>query len=104
MTETPGVDLDALTAWAESDDPAHAPGTTRHGGEAARAGKAELALAGRPTLGHRHATGNGRSPRRQVRLPADLNDRLDRLAGKAGKTSSMLIRDAVEDYLDRLGA
>lgn len=104
MTEIPGVDLDALTAWAESDDPADVPGTTRHDEEAARAGKAELALAGRPTLGHRHATGNGRSPRRQVRLPHDLSDRLDRLARQAGKNPSMLIRDAVEDYLDRLGS
>ena len=30
-------------------------------------------LRGRPALGHDRATGAGRSPRRQVRLPADTN-------------------------------
>ena len=56
-------------------------------------------LRGRPALGHDRATGAGRSPRRQVRLPADTNAALDAYAQQHGTTASAVIRTAVETYL-----
>ena len=56
-------------------------------------------LRGRPTLGHDHATGRGRSPRRQVRLPADTNAALDAYAAEHNTTASAVIRDALNAYL-----
>lgn len=55
---------------------------------------------GRPNLGANHATGEGRSPRRQVRLPRDLNVRLDDFAKAQAVTPSDVIRDALTDYLN----
>ena len=56
-------------------------------------------LRGRPGLGQAHATGRGRSPRRQVRLPEHTNAALDAYIEKHGTTASAVIRDAVEAYL-----
>jgi len=56
-------------------------------------------LRGRPGLGQSHATGRGRSPRRQVRLPEHTNAALDAYIEKHGTTASTVIRDAVEAYL-----
>ena len=58
-------------------------------------------LRGRPGLGQSHATGRGRSPRRQVRLPEHTNAALDAYIEKHGTTASAVIRDAVEAYLSR---
>lgn len=55
---------------------------------------------GRPNLGEDRAAGRGRSPRRQVRLPQDLNARLDDYARAQETTVSDVIRDALTDYLD----
>ena len=79
MSTTPaGFDFDALAEWAESDEATHTPQTSPvfRGKDAARASRAFLGR-GRPTLGADHATGQGRSPRRQVRLDARTNARLD---------------------------
>lgn len=54
---------------------------------------------GRPNLGSARATGHGRSPRRQVRLPEDLNNRLDAYADAKDLTVSDVIRAALEAYL-----
>ena len=56
-------------------------------------------LRGRPGLGQSHATGRGRFPRRQVRLPEHTNAALDAYIEKHGTTASAVIRDAVEAYL-----
>lgn len=56
-------------------------------------------LRGRPSLGSSHASGQGRSPRRQVRLPEATNAALDAYARAHGLTPSAVIRDAVEVYL-----
>ena len=56
-------------------------------------------LRGRPNLGQDHATGTGRSPRRQVRLPERTNAALDAYAQAHDTTPSAVIRDAVEAYL-----
>ncbi|MCG2801949.1 MAG: ribbon-helix-helix domain-containing protein [Cellulomonas sp.] len=51
---------------------------------------------GRPRLS---AAGTGRSPKRQVRLPDDLDAALVRLAQAQGRTPSAIVREAVETYL-----
>ena len=56
-------------------------------------------LRGRPGLGQSHATGRGRSPRRQVRLPEHTDATLTAYVEKHGTTASAVIRDAVEAYL-----
>ncbi len=57
-------------------------------------------LRGRPSLGHDRATGRGRSPRRQVRLPEPLNTALDDYAAAHSTTPSAVIRDALTAYLN----
>lgn len=54
---------------------------------------------GRPNLGASRATGHGRSPRRQVRLPEELNKQLDSYATARGESVSDVIRDALTHYL-----
>ena len=56
-------------------------------------------LRGRPSLGQSHATGRGRSPRRQVRLPEHTDAALTAYVEKHDTTASAVIRDAVEAYL-----
>ena len=56
-------------------------------------------LRGRPSLGQSHATGRGRSPRRQVRLPEHTDAALTAYVEKYDTTASAVIRDAVEAYL-----
>lgn len=99
--QTPGaVDFDALADWAESDEATQTPQTSPvfRGEDAARASRAFLGR-GRPTLGADHATGKGQSPRRQVRLDARTNARLDAYAAKTGTSASQIIRDALTNYL-----
>jgi len=78
--------------------PTIARGTSRDG---SRIDDNELdaILRGRPNLGQDHATGTGRSPRRQVRLPEHTNAALDAYAQAHDTTPSAVIRDAVEAYL-----
>lgn len=95
MSTTPaGFDVDALAEWAESDEATHTPQTSPvfRGKDAARASRAFLGR-GRPTLGE------GRSPRRQVRLDSRTNARLDAYAAATGTSASQIIRDALADYL-----
>ena len=73
-------------------------GTSRDGSRISDA-DLDAILRGRPGLGQSHATGHGRSPRRQVRLPEHTNAALDAYIEKHGTTASAVIRDAVEAYL-----
>lgn len=101
MSTTPaGFDVDALAEWAESDEATQTPQTSPvfRGKDAARASRAFLGR-GRPTLGADHATGEGRSPRRQVRLDARTNARLDAYAAQTVTSASQIIRDALDTYL-----
>lgn len=59
----------------------------------------DAVLRGRPNLGQDHATGRGRSPRRQVRLPRQTDAALDAYVKAHGTTASAVIRDALEAYL-----
>ena len=93
MSTTPaGFDVDALAEWAESDEATQTPQTSPvfHGKDAARASRAFLGR-GRPALGSDRATGQGRSPRRQVRL--------DAYAAQTVTSASQIIRDALDTYL-----
>lgn len=100
MSKLDDHDLAELTAWAESDGPVD-DGFTLGDGEARRLADRTMRMAGRPALGSRRATGEGRSPRRQVRLPRELNDELDRFARRTDTTPSEVIRDAVGEYIGR---
>lgn len=90
----------ALDDWATTQAPDSHGRTRLYGTEAADAARQLLAhAAGKPTLGHTHAQHTGRSPRRQVRLPEDINRRLDAYAAATGRTPSEVIRDALTSWL-----
>lgn len=99
MTNNANDFIEELSAWAESDEPVTIEGRTLTGKDAANAGRQALAKAGRPTLGEENAIGHGRSPRRQVRLDRQTNERLDSYAKHHGKTASQVIREALEEFL-----
>lgn len=53
-----------------------------------------IARGGRPSL-----SGAGTSPKRQVRLPADVDAALTALAERQGRKPSVLMREAIETYV-----
>lgn len=57
----------------------------------------KLREVGRPSLSG--TTGNGRSPKRQVRLPIDLDAELTRRAEAEQRRPSEILREALEQYL-----
>ena len=73
-------------------------GTRRDGSRVSDTGL-DAVLRGRPGLGQSRATGRGRSPRRQVRLPEHTNTALDAYAKTHGLPPSAVIRDALNAYL-----
>lgn len=75
-----------------------AAGRVRDGSRVSE-GELDALFAGRPKLGHTHATGTGRSPRRQVRLPEDVDAALGAYAAQHHTTPSAVIREAVNEYL-----
>lgn len=102
---------DALSAWAESDgftipDSAQVEWSSPDD-EAGRSlvesivGADELEQivprGGRPSLGGQ--AGTGPSPKRQVRLPRDLDDRLVARAADEHRDLSEIMRDAIAEYL-----
>ena len=100
MSKLDKQELNDLVAWADSDEPV-VSGQVVTGAEADRMADEALRMAGRPSLGHSRETGEGRSPRRQVRLPQELNAELDRYARDEQTTASEVIRLAVSEYLGR---
>ncbi|MEL4506396.1 CopG family transcriptional regulator [Luteococcus sp. H138] len=96
-----GIDFTELADWAESDQATRAPQTSPvlHGEEAQRASRALLGR-GRPTLGAGHATGKGESPRRQLRLDAETNQRLDAYAAQHHMSASEVMRRALANFLN----
>lgn len=99
MTMTDNLD-GRLAARAESDASISAPGQTCHGEAAAAAGRRAISWAGRPNTGERHATRQGSSPRRQLRLDARTSARFDVMAAETGRSPSGIRRTALVDYLD----
>lgn len=98
MSRLTKQELRELSDWAESDGPVDS-GVTLTADEADRAAEQTLRMVGRPSLGHRQATGEGSSPRRQVRLPHALNYELDEYTRYERTTASEVIRLAVSEYL-----
>lgn len=92
---------DRLADWAESDQPAIDP-VTATSGPASRQATRDLVrrASGRPRLDGAEASGIP-APRRQVRLPRDLSDRVDRLARQENRSPSDLMRTAISEYLAR---
>ncbi len=100
---TAGLDWEAMSAYVESDEFFNEPpaGRTLTGAEAQAATRDLLArVGGRPNVGHRRAQGKGNSPRRQVRLPENINQQLDTYAAETGQTASQVIRDALENFFE----
>lgn len=90
----------ALSQWAEQGNISDAnPNTALSGKNATQA--ARTLLSGKPSLGHTNAQGQGRSPRRQVRLPQELNTKLDAYAHQYNMTVSQTIRNALEYFFNR---
>lgn len=71
--------------------------TVLHGDEAVKASRELLAWAGHPTLEQHRAA--GKSPKRQVRLPASLNSELDEWVKTNDTNASQVIRAAITEYL-----
>lgn len=94
-----GTDWDAVAQKYENEeyewDRPH--GRTLDGEEARDYTRDLFEQFGRPTLGQNKP--GGVSPRRQVRLPAELNAQLDSYAEKVGKSSSQIMREALTKYL-----
>jgi hypothetical protein len=101
----------ALIEWAEGDiRPDFTHPTSLHGAEAAASGRALMeaalggpegltrALGGRPPLDPAARPGT-RSPVRNVRLPQQMSEQLDRVAQAQGRNASDVIRDALSSYL-----
>lgn len=97
--------------WVESED-FEIPADVRisQGDEASAEGRAMLiaalgsedavrvAVSGRPSLNG--SVGVGPSPKRQVRLPVDLDQALTARAERENKRASEVIRDALNAYLN----
>ena len=104
---------EAAADWAEHDMTLHPDSPTAlHGQDAAAHGRSALlnalgspeaierAVRGRKTLGHNRPA--GRSPKRQVTVPADLDARiLAYIAAGGARDFSALARTALDEYLDR---
>jgi hypothetical protein len=90
---------DKLADWAESDAPAIHPDRGSTGAAAADASRDILRRAGgRPSLDLDSPAGT--SPRRQVRLPRALSDRIDELADNDNRSPSDLMREAIANYVN----
>lgn len=88
-----------LADWAESDAPAIHPDRGQTGQAAVDAGRELLRRAGgRPSVDPDAEPGTT-SPRRQVRLPRTLSDRVDELARHDNRSASDLMREAIAAYV-----
>lgn len=102
MTTTPDPDrYHALADWAESDAPTIHPDKGTSGPQSQAAAHELLRRAGgRPSVDPA-ATPGEHSPRRQVRLPRRISDRVDELAGADNRSPSDLMRDAIVAYVNQ---
>lgn len=92
-----------MAAKAEAGEFRPTPGGEHLTGEAAAAaGRALIqhgyGITGRPSLSSRADGVSGRSPKRQVRLPQELNDWLETYADAHGQTVSEVMRNALKRY------
>ena len=88
-------DFDALLAGITIDEDSPTP-PLPSGTETVDADEVRAAL-GRPRLDR--SPGTGRSPKRQVRLPGDLDQLLSQRAALEHRSASEIMRDAIGQYL-----
>lgn len=91
----PEPDFEALLEGIDVDETMPTP-PPASGAETVSAAEVHSRL-GRPGLGGTSSA--GRSPKRQVRLPRDLDQLLDQRAAEQHRTPSELMRDAIDSYL-----
>lgn len=102
------VDYDALSVWTESDaavvalEETLSTSETRSSVSSTGVARRVFASAGRPSLSRE--SGKGVSPRRQVRLPDELNARLDAYAKAQGISPSAVMREALQKHLSARAA
>ena len=92
------ADLDAALAATDTSGLDAAKPTPKPPAAAVTAAEVEEALRGRPTLGSE--LNEGTSPKRQVRLPRDLNQALTDRAVREHRSASEIMRDALKQYLE----
>jgi len=95
-------DYQAAADWAEHDMTLKPNSTTTLRGEAAAEhGRAALerALGGRPSIDPSAKPGQ-HSRTRQVRLPNDINTKLDEVAAAQNRRPSEIMRAALAEYLE----
>lgn len=95
-------DYQAAADWAEHDMTLKPSSTTALRGEAATAhGRAALerSLGGRPSIDPKAKPGQ-HSRTRQVRLPHDINTKLDQVAAAQKRRPSEIMRAALAEYLE----
>ena len=90
---------DKLADWAESDDREIHPEKGESGAASQTATRELLRRAGgRPSVDP-HAEPGAHAPRRQVRLPRELSDRVDALAKQEKCSASDVMREAISQYV-----
>ena len=90
---------DKLADWAESDEREIHPDKGQSGAQSKAATRELLRRAGgRPSVDP-NAKPGAHAPRRQVRLPRELSDRVDDLAKSENRSASDLMRDAINQYV-----
>ena len=88
-----------LADWAESADRGIHPERGETGTEATRSSRELIRRAGgRPSVDPASEPG-AVSPRRQVRLPRALSERVDQLADRENRSASDLMREAIAQYV-----
>ena len=94
-------DYQAAADWAEHDMTLKPGTTTALRGEAAAHGRAALerAQGGRPSIDPNAKPGQ-HSRTRQVRLPHDINTKLDQVAAAQNRRPSEIMRAALAEYLE----
>jgi len=94
-------DYQAAADWAEHEMKLKTnSASARRGAAAAEQGREILqrALAGRPSIDPAARPGQ-HARKRQVRLPADIDQQLEVLAATQHRSASAVLRDALGDYL-----
>lgn len=88
-----------LADWAESDEREIHPENGESGAVSQGATQELLRHAGgRPSVDPNAEPGS-HAPRRQVRLPRTLSDRVDDLARRDNRSASDLMREAIAEYV-----
>ena len=90
-----------LADWAENDEREIHPEKGESGAASQTATQELLRRAtGRPSVDP-HAEPGAHAPRRQVRLPRQISDRVDAIAEKEKRSASDVMREAISQYISQ---